>query len=101
MLILLIYLHGFKPLIYKKRRNMRGGGVGFYIRNNLNGAIVEELSPFENKIFESLTIELSYPSSKKPVLLTNAYRSNGTIQNVTQTQQMEQFLEIFGDLKVL
>jgi hypothetical protein len=27
-----------------------------------------------------------------------AYRSNGVIQEITQTQQIEQFYEIFGDL---
>jgi hypothetical protein len=42
---------------------MRGGGVGFYIREGLNANIVENLSPFENKIFESITVQLSYPSS--------------------------------------
>jgi hypothetical protein len=52
----IVTLPGFKPLIFKKRRNMRGGGVGFFIRENLTGDIIEELSPFVNKIFESLTI---------------------------------------------
>jgi hypothetical protein len=82
----LVNLPGFKPLIYKKRKNMRGGGVGFYIRNYLNYTVIEHLSPFENKIFESITIELSYPSLKKTVLLTSAYRSNGTLPSVTQAQ---------------
>ncbi len=62
---------------------MRGGGVGFYIRENLSAKIIEELSPFQNKIFESITIQLSYPTSSKSVLLTSAYRSNGTILDVT------------------
>jgi hypothetical protein len=30
---------------------MRGGGVGFYIRENLSANIVENLSPFEKKNF--------------------------------------------------
>jgi hypothetical protein len=94
----LICIPGFKPLIYKKRRDMRGGGVGFFIKNNLNGKIVENLSPFTNKIFESLTIELTYPSSHKTILLTSAYRSNGIIANMTQAQQMEQFHDLFGSL---
>jgi hypothetical protein len=94
----LVSIPGFKPLIFKKRRNMRGGGVGFFIRENLIGQIVEELSPFVNKIFESITIKLTYPSSHRTVLLTCAYRSNGIIANVTKSQQMEQFSEIFGNL---
>ncbi len=77
---------------------MRGGGVGFYIRNNLNATVLEDLSPFVNKIFESITIQLSYLSTRKSLLLTCAYRSNGQIPNITQSQQMDQFFEIFGDL---
>jgi hypothetical protein len=60
--------------------------------------IVKNLSLFENKIFESITIQLTYPSSLRTVLLTSAYRSNGLIPNVTQAQQMELFFESFDDL---
>jgi hypothetical protein len=42
--------------MFKKRRDMRGGGVGFYVRKGLNAEIIENLSPFENKIIETLTI---------------------------------------------
>jgi hypothetical protein len=94
----LVNIPGFKPLIFKQRLGMRGGGVGFFIRENLNAKVIEELSPFENKIFESITIQLTYPSSSKSLLLTSAYRSNGTIPNVTQSKQMELFFESFGDL---
>jgi hypothetical protein len=31
----LVNLEGFHPVIFKRRRDMRGGGVGFYIRNGL------------------------------------------------------------------
>ncbi len=40
---------------------MRGGGVDFYIQNGLNFKIVDNLSPFENKILESVTLQISYP----------------------------------------
>ena len=76
---------------------MRGGGVGFYIREGLNFKIIDELSPFEEKIFESLTLQLSY-SNKKSVLPTCAYRSNGLLQGVTPTQQMERFSGSFEEL---
>jgi hypothetical protein len=56
----LLAIPGFQPFIYKNRVNMRGGGVGFYIRNGLNFKIIDNLPPFEQKIFESLTIQLSY-----------------------------------------
>ncbi len=28
---------------------MRGGGVGFFIKDHMNAEILEEMSPFENK----------------------------------------------------
>jgi hypothetical protein len=96
----LVSIEGFKPLIYKKRRGMNGGGVEFFIKNNLNAEIVENLSPFENKIIESLTIRLSYPSSSQSILLTCVYRSNGPISNVPVSQQMESFLDKFSNLLV-
>jgi hypothetical protein len=52
----LVVLDGFNPVIFKRRRGMRGGGVGFYVRNGIHAEVVEELSPFENKIIEALTI---------------------------------------------
>jgi hypothetical protein len=44
---------------------MRGGGDGFYIRNGIQAEIIEELSPFENKIIEALPIKLTFPDKKK------------------------------------
>ncbi len=38
---------------------MRGGGVGFYVKNGIQTEIIEELSPFENKIIEALTIKIT------------------------------------------
>ena len=46
----LLAIPGFQTFIYKNRVNMRGGGVGFYIRNGLNFKIINNLSPFEQKI---------------------------------------------------
>jgi hypothetical protein len=28
----LVSLNGFNPIIFKKRRDMRGGGVGFFVK---------------------------------------------------------------------
>jgi hypothetical protein len=60
----LVPISGFQEILYKKRRNMRGGGVGFYVRNGISAEIIENLSPFENKIIEALTIKLTYPGNK-------------------------------------
>jgi hypothetical protein len=59
----LLIIPGFKQLMFKRRRNMRGGGVGFFVREGLSATIIDECSPFKNKIFESITIQVSYSSS--------------------------------------
>jgi hypothetical protein len=76
---------------------MRGGGVGFYVRNGIQAEIIEGLSPFENKIIESLTVQLTYPD-KKVILVSSIYRSNGPLPNVTASQQLERFMTKFSQL---
>jgi len=66
------------------------------VREGLTFKIVENLSPFEQKIFEAVTIQVSYPN--KTVLLTSAYRSNGPVPNLTAAQQMDRFHLSFGEL---
>jgi len=93
----LLIIPGFQQIVYKNRLGMRGGGVGFYVKNGVNFKIVDELSPFEEKIFESLTIQLTYPNNQN-VLLTSGYRSNGVMLNLTQNQQNERFFVHFDEL---
>ncbi len=93
----LVVLNGFNPVIFKRRRGMRGGGVGFYVRNGIQAEVIEELSPFENKIIEVLTIRITYPDSKS-MLLSSIYRSNGILANVTTSQQLERFMDKFSQL---
>jgi len=88
---------GFHPLIFKQRVGMRGGGVGFYIKNNISWQIVEECSPFQNKIIESLTLSLTLSNNNK-MLVSSVYRSNGVLLNVTSTDQLLQFNNAFNDL---
>jgi hypothetical protein len=76
---------------------MRGGGVGFYVRNGIQAEVIEELSPFENKIIEALTIRITYLDSKS-MLLSSIYRSNGILANVTTSQQLERFMVKFSQL---
>jgi hypothetical protein len=59
---------------------------------------MENLSPYESKILETITIQLSYPGRPTPILLTSAYRSNGPIPNVPVKQQIERFFASFEDL---
>jgi len=92
----LLSIPGFQTLSFKTRTHMRGGGVGFYVRNGLNFKVIDNLSPFEQKIFEAITIKISYPD--RSLLLTSAYRSNGNIPNLTSHQQIERFQHCFEEL---
>ena len=58
---------------------------------------MHNLSPFENKILESLTVKLIYPR-RKNILLTCIYRSNGVIPGVAAAQQLERFFVSFDEL---
>jgi hypothetical protein len=68
----LVNIPGFN-LIHNTRSCSRGGGVGFYIKDNFDYKIINDLSPFFEKEFESLTIEISTPGKK--IILSNVYRS--------------------------
>jgi hypothetical protein len=68
---------------------MRGGGVGFYIKDHLNAQVIDELSPLENKIIKALTITLSYPDKKMYYCLV--FIDQMAPSNVTQNQQIKNF----------
>lgn len=49
-------IKGFN-FVYKLREHGRGGGVAFYIKEDLKYKVKESLSIFEENIFENLVIE--------------------------------------------
>ncbi len=93
----LVSIPNFHPLICSQRRGMRGGGVGFYIKNTINFELIPDLSPFNNKIIETITLLLSHPNHNK-FYVTSLYKSNGVIPNVTVTEQNNQFFDNFNSL---
>jgi exonuclease III len=93
----LVSIPGFHPFICNQRVGMRGGGVGFYIKENISFDIIPELSPFENKIVESITLLLSHPNNSK-FYVTSLYKSNGRLPNITEAEQNTQFFEKFDNL---
>ena len=58
------YIPGFQRLIFKSRSLSRGGGIGFYVRSGISTKIIEELSVFQDGIFESICIEFGYSTGK-------------------------------------
>jgi hypothetical protein len=88
----LVNIPGFN-LILNTRSCSRGGGVGFYIKDNIDYKIINNLSPFFEKEFESLTIEISTPGKK--IMLSNVYRSPSPSPNQTASSQIDLFLNRF------
>ena len=87
----LVDLPGFQTVVVRNRQNMRGGGVGMYIRKGLNFKFRNDLESFHQKTFENLTIELSYPN--KNILVSNIYHSPNPPSGCTVTAHHTNFLE--------
>ena len=96
----LLDIPGFQPLIFTNRKRGRGGGVGFYLRNGISYKVNKENSVFIDKIFESLSLDISFTSnsSLKQLSVTNIYRSPTALDNQPATEQMVTFHEKFDDL---
>ena len=87
----LLEIPGFQKVIFNTQQNIRGGGVGFYIRKGLNLKIRNDLSCFSTKTFENLTIELSFPN--KPIFISNIYHSPNPPTNTSLMDHSNNFLE--------
>ena len=58
--------------ISRHRKHYRQGGVGIYIKNNINFVIRDDLSIFIEKSFETLFLEVT--SSKGNIIIGEVYR---------------------------
>jgi hypothetical protein len=85
-------------LIYKSRQQTEGGGVCFYINKQIPYKELKKLSTFEEKLFESITLELDI-GKKDKLIVSNVYRSNCNHPSLTQNDQVDRFIEIFSDLQ--
>ena len=90
-------LEGYLPLIVKCRNGIRGGGVGLYIRSNLQYKIREDLSVFHDRVLESIVLEIE-DETQSTFLAAVVYRSSGAHPTLTQTQQFTDFLQLFDNM---
>ena len=88
----LVNIPNFK-FVHKTRNLNKGGGVAFYVKNDIHFKILNDLSHFIEKEFECLTIEATI--NKKKVLLSNIYRSPNPLNNTTQAEHVENFINYF------
>ena len=95
----LFNIPGYQKIVIKTRLNSRGGGVGFYVKEGIKFRVVENLSIFNEKVFESICIQVESSNNKKTNFIS-LYRPPGNHPVLTPSQQMESFLESFEELLV-
>jgi exonuclease III len=86
-----IRLPGFQNLIFRSRSNMQGGGVGFYIKEGLNITVLNNLSVFHERVFESLFIKVNI--CNKEYIIGNIYRPNMPFGQFTSNDLTAMFNE--------
>ncbi len=86
----LVNIPGYQKLILKNRQFGNGGGVGIYVKNGLSSKIINVQDSFYDKIFESVTVEIS--EGKQKVILSSIYRSPSPVKNLSHAEQSNQFL---------
>jgi len=87
-------LDGFHNPLFKSRSG-KGGGVGIYIRSDLE--YEAQLSPFHERVFESLSVNLTLKNQKK-LFICNIYRPNTVPANLTASSQFELFIDYLNNL---
>ena len=90
-------IDGYHDLIFKSRSQSRGGGLGFYISSHIKFKILNDISVFHEKIFESIFLELQFPDNTK-LIVGNVYRSPSPVPNLTQTEQLNMFTDIMSNV---
>ncbi len=58
------YKYKILLFFYSTRKIGNGGGVGIYINNDFTAKINRNLSPFHEKILESITVETKIKNKK-------------------------------------
>jgi hypothetical protein len=97
----LVCILGYQQLCFKNRRAGRGGGVVIYVRNGLSYKILDTpFDSFTDRLFESISLQISDNSNAKckHYIVSSLYRSPTPINNVTQANQIENFLNTFDQL---
>ena len=85
----LLTIPGFYKIHLKLRTFSNGGGVGIYVKEGVSNKIVEVENSYREKIFESITIEMSSGSNK--IFISNIYRSPSPIHGISSSEQLNTF----------
>ena len=88
-------IDGYHPIVYKSRHsNTQGGGVGIYVKKQLNFSINHDLTIFVDRILESIFIDISINSKKYTI--GSMYRPGTQHPTLSSSEQFSQFLELYS-----
>ena len=90
-------LENYHQIQFKTRSISKGGGVAYYISKSFQFEILDELSIFQERIFESLFIKVSLNANSN-IIIGNIYRSPSQPTGFTPSQQLDSFLEILSNI---
>ena len=90
-------LENYHSIQFKTRTLSKGGGVAFYILKSLKYKVLEELSIFREKIFESLFIKVTLNDNSN-IIIGNIYRSPSQPNGFTPSEQLDSFIEILSNI---
>ena len=86
----LVSIPGFHKSYLKMRTFSNGGGVGIFVNDDVSSKIIDIDNSFHEKIFECITIELSY--SNRKTYISSIYRSPSPIKNISVSDQNNLFM---------
>ena len=90
-------IEGYHFIFKGRKSGVQGGGVGLYIRSDLKFKLIPEYSIFIDKVIETIFVEIEV-NEKKKIIVSSVYRPNGPHPNLTQSQQLDQFYEMFSNI---
>jgi len=91
------YLDNYHQIQSKTRTLYKGGGVALYISKSYKFEILDELSIFQEKIFESLFVKISLNDNTN-IIIGNIYRSPSQPSGFTPAEQLDSFIEILSNI---
>ncbi len=86
----LVAIPGYQKMYLKLRTFSNGGGVGIYVKDGISSKQIDIDNSFHERIFESITIELSSGNNKS--YISSIYRSPTAIKNMSSTEQFDSFI---------
>ena len=88
-------LDGYHSLEFSIRQsNAQGGGVGIFVKKELNFSVNKKLSVFHERILESIFVDVTF--NNKKISIGSLYRPGTQHPSLTPSEQFTQFCELFS-----